>query len=103
VSRPEPEFESETESAPEDRSATGAENRATAATHRRAEILLLLAGFGGRRPEQVPEALDSMELAWLIHQIEQRHNTRMDLDDAVLARMTTVSGVATVLNELEFG
>ena len=100
MGRPESEHESESESesATDDQSAAGA-----APTHRREEILLLLAGFGGRRPEQVPEAVDSMELAWLIHQIEQRYDTRLDLDDAALARMATVSGAAAVIDELEFG
>jgi hypothetical protein len=71
--------------------------------YRRSEILTLLAGFGARRPEQVPEAIDSMELAWLIHQLEQRYNTRLDLDDGELSRMSTVSGAAVVLDELSLG
>ena len=29
----------------------------------------MLATYGDRQPEQVPEAIDSLELAWLIHQI----------------------------------
>ena len=66
----------------------------------RAEILALLAGLGERRPEQVPEGIDSLELAWLIHQIEQRYRTELDLDDATLARMATVSGAAELLDEL---
>jgi hypothetical protein len=37
----------------------------------RAEIIDWLAGFGQRPPGT--ERLDSMELAWLAHQVEQRH------------------------------
>ena len=58
----------------------------------------MLAAFGDRTPEQVPEGIDSMELAWLVHQLEQRYDHR--LDDDALARMTTVSGVLQVLGEL---
>ena len=57
----------------------------------------MLAAFGDRPPEQVPEGIDSMELAWLVHRIEQDHGLR--LDDAALARMTTVTGVLRVLAE----
>lgn len=58
----------------------------------------MLADFGDRLPEQVPEGIDSMELAWLVHRIEQRYGSRVD-DDA-MERMTTVTGVLEVLAEL---
>lgn len=61
----------------------------------------MLAAFGDRPPEQVPEGIDSMELAWLVHRIEQRYGARVD-DDA-MARMTTVTGVLEVLGELPPG
>ena len=68
----------------------------------RADLLTMLAAFGDRRPEQVPENIDSMELAWLIHQVEERYGRRIDLDDAALARMTSVSGAAQVLRDHVF-
>ncbi len=68
----------------------------------RAEVLTLLAGYGERTPEQVPEDIDSMELAWLIHQLGV-HYGRLDADDALLARMGTVTGVVEVLAELADG
>jgi hypothetical protein len=64
----------------------------------RDEVVAMLAGFGDRTPEEVPEGIDSMELAWLVHQIEQRYDRH--LDDATLARMTTVSGAVDVLAAL---
>jgi len=67
---------------------------------RRAEVLELLASFGARRPEQVPEGIDSLELAWLIHQIEQRYGRQLDLDGGALSRLATVSGAAEFLDEL---
>ena len=68
----------------------------------RAELLTMLAAFGDRRPEQVPENLDSMELAWLIHQVEERYGRRIELDDAALARMTSVTSAQQVLREHVF-
>lgn len=62
----------------------------------------MLASYGDRRPEQVPEAIDSLELAWLIHQIEQRYGA-LDVDDDTLARMSTVTGVLGVLKDLRVG
>lgn len=64
----------------------------------RAEIVAILADFGGRPPEQVPEGIDSMELAWLVHRIEQRYGGRVD--DEAMERMTTVTDVLQVLREL---
>lgn len=62
----------------------------------------MLAAFGDRRPEQVPESIDSMELAWLIHQVEERYGRRIELDDAALARMTSVTSAQQVLREHVF-
>jgi hypothetical protein len=68
----------------------------------RSDVVALLATFGDRRPEQVPEAIDSLELAWLIYQLEQRYGV-LDVDDDLLTRMTTVTGVVGVLTELRTG
>jgi len=62
----------------------------------------MLATYGDRQPEQVPEAIDSLELAWLIHQIEQRYGA-LDVDDDMIARMSTVTGVVHVLRDLRVG
>ncbi|WP_034261393.1 hypothetical protein [Actinospica robiniae] len=66
----------------------------------RGEILAILAAYGERSADQVPEDIDSMELAWLVHQLHQRYGRSLDGDDALLARMGTVSGVVEVLAEL---
>lgn len=63
----------------------------------------MLATYGERTPQEVPETVDSLELAWLIHQVEQRYGRPFDADDEALARMTTVSAVVRVLGELGFG
>lgn len=59
----------------------------------------MLASYGGRQPGQVPEVIDSLELAWLIHQLEQRYGT-LDIDDDMITRMSTVNGVLGVLADL---
>lgn len=68
----------------------------------RADVVAMLATYGDRQPEQVPEAIDSLELAWLLHQIEQRYGV-LDLSDEVIARMSTVTGVIDVLEDLRVG
>jgi acyl carrier protein len=53
-----------------------------------------------RPVEEIPERIDSMELAWLVHQVEQKYGVRIDLDDGQLGRMATVSGAVDVLREV---
>ncbi|QQQ80556.1 hypothetical protein IOD16_14550 [Saccharothrix sp. 6-C] len=60
----------------------------------------MLASLDGRPSEDVPELIESMELAWLVHQVEQRYGVRMELDSGQYSRMTTVSGAADVLREV---
>jgi acyl carrier protein len=59
----------------------------------------MLATYGDRQPDEVPEEIDSLELAWLVHQIEQRYGP-LDIDDDMIARMWTVTAVVDVLTEL---
>jgi acyl carrier protein len=68
----------------------------------RSDVVAMLATFGDRQPDQVPEAIDSLELVWLIHQIEERYGD-LDLDDDTLDRMSTVTGVLDVLTDLRVG
>lgn len=68
----------------------------------RSDVVAMLATYGERQPEQVPEAIDSLELAWLVHQIEQRYGP-LDVDDDMLARMSTVTSVVGLLQELRVG
>jgi hypothetical protein len=68
----------------------------------RSDVVAMLATYGDRQPEQIPEAIDSLELAWLIHQIEQRYGA-LDVDDDTLSRMSTVTGVVGVLNDMGVG
>ena len=60
----------------------------------------MLATYGDRRPEDVAEGIDSLELAWLVHQLEQHYGAPLDLSDEDLARMATVTGTLAVLQDL---
>lgn len=63
----------------------------------RDEVIQMLATYGDRTPDQVREKLDSLELAWLIHQVEQRYHAELDLDDEQILEMSTVDGAVAVL------
>jgi hypothetical protein len=65
----------------------------------RDEIIAMLAAFGDRAPEAVPERIGSLELTWLITGIEQQYNVTLDLSDDDLSRMTTVSGAVAAFRE----
>ena len=62
----------------------------------RAEIIDWLAGLGERSSEL--ERIDSMELAWLVHQVEQRYG--VELGDEHLDRIKTIDTAVTVLAEV---
>jgi acyl carrier protein len=66
----------------------------------RADVERILAGFHSRPVSEIPERIDSMELAWLVHQVEQRYDLRIELSDRQLGHMGTVTGAVEVLREL---
>ncbi|MEU6539702.1 acyl carrier protein [Streptomyces sp. NPDC047000] len=63
----------------------------------RQDVLELLATFRERTAQDLDERIDSMELAWLLNQVEQRHGAELDLGDDELSRMTTVPAAVEVL------
>jgi hypothetical protein len=65
----------------------------------RDDVIEMLATYRDRSRAEVSEQIDSLELAWLIHQVEQRYAVSLDLDDGALARMSTVTGAVSVLSE----
>lgn len=62
-----------------------------------ADVVAMLAELADRPADQVPEWLGSLELAWLVHRVEQRCGRRLDLDDEQLAGVRTVSDAVRVL------
>ena len=63
----------------------------------RAAVLEMVAGYRDRQPGDVEEKLDSLELTWLVAQVEQRYGVELDLTDEVFAGMATVTGAVETL------
>ena len=65
----------------------------------RDDVVAMLASLGDREVSEVGDRVDSMQLAWLMHQVEQRYGVEIDLNDGQYARMSTVDGAVEVLRE----
>ncbi|MER7667163.1 acyl carrier protein [Kitasatospora sp. NPDC096128] len=79
---------------------TGAARPAHSAPGRlpdRAEVLAMLAAFGQRAADTVPEELGSLELTWLIAEFEQRYDIQVDLDDEHFGAVRTVDDAVELL------
>ncbi|MCW5254547.1 MULTISPECIES: acyl carrier protein [unclassified Streptomyces] len=63
----------------------------------REDVIALLAQQGECAPEDVGERIDSLQLAWLVHAVEERYGVRLDLDDDALEAMDSVAGAVDVL------
>ncbi|MCG6497873.1 acyl carrier protein [Kitasatospora sp. A2-31] len=63
----------------------------------RADVRTILAAFGQRAAEDVPEELGSLELTWLIAEFEQRYGVQLDLDDEQFEAVRTVDTATEVL------
>ena len=62
-------------------------------------VVGMLAAFGDRAPEAVDDMVGSLELTWLIAEIEQQYSVVLDLTDEQLARIHTVDDATSVLRE----
>jgi hypothetical protein len=69
----------------------------------RDEVVAILATLGDRTPEDVTDPIGSLELAWLISEIEHQYGVTLGLSDELLARMLTVSDAVTTLSSLLAG
>jgi acyl carrier protein len=67
----------------------------------RDDVVAMLAATAGRGPDAAAEQLDSLALAWLVHEFERRYGIPLDPDDDVLSRMTTVSEAVHVLQSVQ--
>jgi acyl carrier protein len=66
-------------------------------------VIKILAALGERTPDEVTEQIGSLELAWLISEVERRYQVTLELTDEVMAEMTTVSAAVTALGHLLTG
>ncbi|MGW1774640.1 acyl carrier protein [Streptomyces sp. NPDC002104] len=62
----------------------------------RPEVIALLAQHDECAPGDVGERIDSLQLAWLVHVVEERYGIRIDRDEELEA-MDTVDGAVAVL------
>jgi len=69
----------------------------------RSEVVAILAAMGNRAPDEVAEEIGSLELAWLVSELEERYETRLDLDDEALRQMMTVSGAVATIHQMLAG
>ncbi|WP_034086787.1 hypothetical protein [Streptacidiphilus albus] len=69
----------------------------------RDDVVAMLAAFGSREPRQVDEVVGSLELTWLLTEVEQRYGVVLDLSDEDLDRMVTVTVATEVLREALVG
>ena len=65
----------------------------------RDDVVSMIASLGDRPVDEVGDRVDSMQLAWLVHQVEQRYGVEIELNDGQFARMSTVDGAVEVLRE----
>jgi acyl carrier protein len=65
----------------------------------REDVVSMLASLGDRTADEIGDRIDSMQLAWLMHQVEQRYGVEIELNDGQYARMSTVDGAVEVLCE----
>jgi acyl carrier protein len=63
----------------------------------RADVIDILAALDGRPADQVAETVESMELAWLVHGVEQRYGRQVDLTMDQLSGIRTVADAVDVL------
>jgi hypothetical protein len=66
----------------------------------RAEVIAVLAALGDRVAEDVTERIGSLELAWLVSQVEERYDTTLELTDETVRQMSTVTGAVLTLRGL---
>jgi hypothetical protein len=66
----------------------------------RAEVIAVIAALGDRGPADVTERIGSLELAWLVSQVEERYGTTLELNDETVRQMSTVTGAVVTLREL---
>jgi acyl carrier protein len=69
----------------------------------RDEVMAILVDVGYRTPDMSRERIDSLELARLVYEIEQRYGVELALEDEDLVAMSTVSGAAEVLHRVRSG
>ncbi|MDI5961244.1 acyl carrier protein [Streptomyces sp. SL13] len=66
----------------------------------RAAVIGMLAAFGDRDPSAVDEEIGSLELTWLVTEVEQRYGITVELPEDALDAVWTVDDAVRVLGAL---
>lgn len=69
----------------------------------RQDVVDMLATFRERSPGEVGEQIDSLELTWLVYQVEQRYGVSLAGSDDEIARISTISDAVEVLRAVVGG
>ena len=69
----------------------------------REEVVTIVAKLGDRTPDDVTEQIGSLEVAWLISEVEQQYHVTLEFSDEALAQMVTISGAVATLADLLSG
>jgi hypothetical protein len=62
----------------------------------RADLVTMLAELTEKPAAEVGDRIGSMELAWLVHLVEQRYERQLDLTDDQLAGIRTIDDALAV-------
>ncbi len=65
----------------------------------RDDIVLMLAAFGNRTPAMVDDVVRSLDLAWLIAEVEKRYDVMLDLSVEQLDSVRTVDDAVRILGD----
>jgi acyl carrier protein len=65
----------------------------------RDEVVAMLAKQQNLSPDAVSERLDSLDLVWLLHSVQERYGVEIDLSDGQFAAVRTISDAVAVLRQ----
>lgn len=63
----------------------------------REDVVAILAERGNRPADVVAEQIDSLGVAWLVHEAQRRFGVALEPTDELLEAMTTVTGAVRTL------
>jgi len=65
----------------------------------RDEVVAIIAAQQNRAPDAVGERLDSLDLVWLLHAVQERYGVAIDLSDGQFGAVRTISDAVAVLRQ----
>jgi acyl carrier protein len=65
----------------------------------RDEVVAIVAAQQNLAPDAVGERLDSLDLVWLLHTVQERYGVTIDLSDGQFGAVRTISDAVAVLRQ----